>query len=107
MKNTTIVKDLKFNGSRLTLEYKKEVLYKFNGDTVLDLYNIEHCIGILKNSLTISDKNKFKDVVNHTIKHLENGFVITIDSMFQRDNFPITHKIHFATLVKNNVIYVG
>jgi hypothetical protein len=106
MKNVTIAKDLKFNGSKLTLEYKGEQIYKFQYSMHLDLYNIESCIYMLKRSFTVTDKNKFKDVVNHTVKYLENGVLLTIDSMFQKDNYPTTHEIYFLTIVKNSVVLV-
>ena len=103
MKNVTIAKDFKFNGSKLTLEYKKEVLYRFKSNTVLDTYNIESCIYKLKNAFVASDKNKFKEVVNHTIKYDINGFIITLDSMFERETYPKTHEVYFATLLPNSV----
>ena len=108
MKSSTVYKDLKFNADTLQLTYKGELVYQFKASSIGDEYAIEASVNGLSKSIKSynSVKNMFKEVVNHTIKHDVNGLVIKLDSMHERESFPLTRELYIAHMIPNNLIVI-
>lgn len=108
MKNMTIYKDLKFDGKSMELQYKKEMLYQFKAKNHVDEMQIEYILEKLKHDVKTYNhvKKHFDHVANHTIKHDVNGVTLNIDSMYERESFPIKKEFLFTHFLQNQIILI-